>query len=223
MVGYKIDGIDRDLIRDYNWWLSEGRLSTRIDGKKRYLHRVIAERMGFDSDKRIYHKNSNRLDFRRSNLTDISPVQKSIRENALIDAWNMNLIEEHSWGLCSGYLQAKVDGKIRLLHHLIAERMGLDSSKQIDHIDRNKENNHESNLREATHSQNMMNKGIRSDNTSGYPGVYYDMRYKTWRVYINIKSKRIHLGCFKHKKDAIKSRQEAEIKYFGEFANHAHN
>lgn len=215
-----IDKIDLNLlIRDYNWyWDSRGRLRC-TSGKYRdkYLHRLIAERMGLDPSKRIYHKNNNRLDFRRSNLIDFPPTQESIRKNALIDERNMDLIENHSWSFSKRYLQARIDDKIQYLHILIAKRMGLDPSKQIDHIDRNPSNNYEANLREATKSQNAMNCKKHSNNTSGVTGVDWHKRSQKWRARISIDGKLIHLGLFKHKKDAIMARRKAEIKYFGEY------
>lgn len=215
-----IDKIDRDLIRDYRWHRNGGRLQTSINGKTHYLHRMIAERMGLNPDKWVFRKNGNHLDFRRSNLIDISPKQKSIRENALIDEWNIDFLGKYSWCLNSdGYLIAWVNGKMQSLHRLIAKRMGLDPSKQVDHIDRNLLNNYESNLREATHSQNGMNSEIQSNNTSGVTGVCWDKRTQKWLARISVNGKRIHLDYFKHKKDEIKVRKEAELKYFGEFAN----
>lgn len=220
-IGILIDKIHLDLIRDNNWYWNVWRhLQAKVNGKSRYLHRLIAERMGLNVNKRIYHKNRNTLDFRQSNLTDISSTQKLIRKSILIDKWNMDLIRDYTWYLNSGgYLEASIDGKTRLLHHIVAERMGLDISDQIDHIDRNRENNHESNLRLATRSQNAMNKKIYSNNLSGYIGVSWDKKAKKWRACIGFNKKQIHLGYFDDKIEAAHTRDRAAIKYFGEYAN----
>jgi len=46
------------------------------------------------------------------------------------------------------------------------------NKKYADHRDRNKLNNTEANLRAANGSENQMNKGIRTDNTSSKVGVH---------------------------------------------------
>ena len=45
-------------------------------------------------------------------------------------------------------------------------------------------------------------------------GVCYSKRNKCWVAYINFKNKRINLGGYKQKEDAIKARKAAEEKYF---------
>ena len=50
--------------------------------------------------------------------------------------------------------------------------------KEIDHEDRDSTNNKWSNLREATHQQNCFNRKKRSNNTSGYKGVFFDKKKK---------------------------------------------
>lgn len=174
--------------------------------------------MGLDVNKRIHHKNNTRLDFRQSNLTDISPKQKSIRENIQIDGWNMDLIEDYNWYLCNGYLRTTIDGKKHYLHHMVAERMGLDCSDQIDHIDGDRENNHQDNLRIATRSQNGMNRKKQSNNKSGYIGISWAEWAKKWRAEIRVRVKRIHLGYFDDPIVAAKTRDRAALKYHGEFA-----
>ena len=213
-----IDKWNLDLIRDYNWCWHDGRLQASIDGKTRLFHRVIAERMGLNVNKPIFRKNGSHLDFRQSNLIDFSPKQESIRKNILIDEWNMNLVEAYNWCLSGGYLMAWVDGKLRSLHSMLAERMGLDCSSEIDHIDGNRENNHESNLRSATRAQNQANSKKSKNNTSGFIGVSFDKGTNKWAAQIQVKHKHIHLGFFDDIIEAAKIRDRAALKYHGEFA-----
>lgn len=89
---------------------------------------------------------------------------------------------------------------------------------EIDHIDGNGLNNAWANLRDVTHSQNMMNAAVRSDSTSGYKGVSYDKSRDMWYAYINVDGKRKMLGRHKTKQEAVAARKVAQDALFGEFA-----
>ena len=86
----------------------------------------------------------------------------------------------------------------------------------IDHIDGDKLNNNPSNLRLATRQQNGWNRSNKSNNKSGYSGVFF-WRNK-WCARIVINKKQHYLGFFEDINDAIKARQEGELKFHGEFA-----
>lgn len=94
--------------------------------------------------------------------------------------------------------------------------------KNYDHIDRNELNNRRYNLRECTSTENSRNKSISSTNTSGFIGVCWDKDNNKWMSYIGLNDKRIHLGRFDNKEDAIRARLQAEKEYFGEFAPQRH-
>ena len=92
-----------------------------------------------------------------------------------------------------------------------------------DHHDKNKLNNRRDNLFTCTPQENSRNKQIRTDNTSGVTGVYFNSRNAKWVAQINVeKNKTKNLGCFINKEDAVKARLEAESKYYGEFAPQKH-
>lgn len=102
------------------------------------------------------------------------------------------------------------------MHYLIAE-------KYSDHIDRNPLNNRKHNLRKASATENGRNRGLQSNNTSGFTGVWFRKDTNKWSAVIAIaKNKVVSLGCFENKEDAIKARLEAEAKYFEEFAPQRH-
>lgn len=104
------------------------------------------------------------------------------------------------------------------LHQIIAERMGLPKSDRIDHRDLDKLNNSRTNLRSATYSQNGMNRGLLSNNKSGYTGVYWHERDQRWYVQITVNKETMYLGFCDNLEEAIVLRREAAIKYHGEFA-----
>ena len=125
---------------------------------------------------------------------------------------------EAGWVTEKGYLRVTLHGTHYRATHLIWLLMtGEWPTAQVDHIDNNKTNNRWENLREATNSQNNMNKGVRSDNTSGYKGVYWDSWKHKWRAEIYVNRKKIYLGAYIEIEDAIKAYEEAALKHHGEF------
>lgn len=94
--------------------------------------------------------------------------------------------------------------------------------KGYDHKNRNPLDNRRENLRAASQKENVRNKTIQKNNQSGFIGVSYMKNIDRWIARIICDGKRIHLGTFKNKEDAIKERLKAEKKYFGDFAPQQH-
>ena len=90
----------------------------------------------------------------------------------------------------------------------------------VDHIDKDKLNNHIENLRWATHSENGMNRSAPKNNSSGQTGVYYNKTSKKWRAELKRNGKKISLGSYVKFEDAVRARLEGEQEYFGEFQSH---
>ena len=55
---------------------------------------------------------------------------------------------------------------------------------------------------------------LNKNSTTGYKGVSFMSQYGTYRAYITVHRKQIHLGCFHNIADAIKARKAAEEQYF---------
>lgn len=70
-----------------------------------------------------------------------------------------------------------------------------------------------SNCRWATHLEQTHNQRPSYKNKTGTNGVYYDKRYKTYRVSIGSGNKKYHLGSYKKLSDAINARRAGEKKY----------
>jgi hypothetical protein len=115
-----------------------------------------------------------------------------------------------------GYIVISVGYK-RYKAHRLAWYLYYDEwpKNQIDHIDRNKQNNCINNLRDVTQEINQSNSHVRKDSTSGYRGISWNKIRKKWQVRIQINGKRKELGFFDDINKAIERRLEHEnnIKY----------
>src|SRR5438128_2871414 len=87
-----------------------------------------------------------------------------------------------------------------------------------DHINLNSLDNRKENLRICTNQQNNWNKPAGIRNKTGIVGVHFAKHCNRWCAQIKINGKTKHLGIFKDIQDAIKIRQEAEIRLRGEYA-----
>ena len=58
-----------------------------------------------------------------------------------------------------------------------------------------------------------INQGTQRNNTSGHKGVSWDEKSNKWQAYITVNKKRIHLGRFPNKEDAVEARKLAEQQY----------
>lgn len=88
-------------------------------------------------------------------------------------------------------------------------------SQDIDHINRNRDDNAIANLREVSRSVNLKNTKIRKDNTTGYKGVHLQKNGR-YHVYSNFKGKRKNLGYFATLQEAVDciNMNEEEFKSF---------
>jgi len=131
----------------------------------------------------------------------------------IIDIKNVNNIKYYKWHLTGqGYVKNTEKG---WLHYVVKKKR---DGFIIDHINRNKLDNREKNLRYATYIENNRNKKANKPNKHGFVGLTYDERDSKWYPNVYIKGKVVGLGGYKDKKDAIKARIDGEIKYYKEFA-----
>jgi hypothetical protein len=98
-------------------------------------------------------------------------------------------------------------------------RVLLPEVKLIDHKDGNGLNNRRSNLRPATHLQNLANcRKIKRTTTSRYRGVSWHERAGKYFAQIRINGQKTSLGLFESEKDAALAYNAAALEQHGEFA-----
>lgn len=122
------------------------------------------------------------------------------------------------------YRAEKTDnGKYKtiLMHRFI---LSIKNNLQVDHKDHNTLNNVKSNLRAATHAQNMANRKNQKRGLSSYKGVsimrvkYKDKTHSYWRASICVNNKRFQIGNFNNEIDAAMAYNKKAIELLGEFA-----
>lgn len=119
----------------------------------------------------------------------------------------------------SGYRLLSLKKK-RLYAHCVAWCLMTGSwpTFEIDHVNRNKDDNRWENFRPATRQQNARNQGLRSDTQSGFKGVSFHTKVGRWRAVIETDDGHRHLGYFNSPELASAAYRQAVIQHFGQFA-----
>lgn len=127
--------------------------------------------------------------------------------------------EEAGWQDVHGYRRIMVDGK-KLYVHRVAVAMTLNRwpEEEIDHQNGDTLDNRMSNLREASHSENLKNTAFQTNNKSGRKGVHWDKARSKWVAQIMVDGKQKFLGRFNDRDAASKAYQSAAKFHFGAFA-----
>lgn len=112
-------------------------------------------------------------------------------------------------GVCERWLEA---GNLGLLNFL--EDMGNSDGLTLERIDVNGDYCPENCIWD-TRSNQGYNQRVRSTNKSGRTGVRFHKDRNKWVAYITHEGKSRGLGYFETFEDAVKAREEAELKYFG--------
>jgi len=135
------------------------------------------------------------------------------------DLEDYDLIKDYCWRKeTNGYIVSNIKGdnrKLIKMHRLIMNVYKFEI--KVDHIFHNKFDNRKEYLRIVNNINNSKNKQMQSNNTSGVIGVYYDKNRDRWCAEIKVDKVKIYLGRYKDIEEAKRVREDAEIKYFGEY------
>lgn len=113
-----------------------------------------------------------------------NPTNTKIRKGAIAGSKTYN------------YYRVNIYNRNYRLHRIIWLYVhGYFPENEIDHIDRNGQNNKLNNLREVSRQCNLRNTGLYTTNKSGITGVYFDKTRFTWCAFIRVNGKLYNLGC----------------------------
>jgi len=133
-------------------------------------------------------------------------------------SWNTKYAGKRAGTVNHGYLIINLNGFFYRAHKIIFLIEHGIYAEVIDHINGDRLDNRICNLRQVTHSQNMMNRPTQKNNKSGLKGVSLHPG-GLWRARIWVKRKEYFLGFFKTKELAFEAYCEAAKTYHGEYAN----
>lgn len=159
------------------------------------------------------------LNSRKHNPCDLSGEYgigyTSKGEEFYFDKEDVAIVDRYTWCIDSiGRVCSSDNGHTVYLSRLV---MNAPDGMDVDHIFHNRRDNRKSKLRVCLHIDNCKNNPVRSNNTSGYTGVWYSKNRNKWAAEIKVNKKKKHLGYFNNKEDAYIAYEDAKNKYFGEF------
>jgi len=124
----------------------------------------------------------------------------------IIDEENIDRVNLFPWFMRGKYLATNMGNpQFHVLLHVYLfghAKRGL----EWDHINRDKMDNRKENLRQGTHSQNNLNKGLTVLNKSGFKGV--NQKHDKWRGTLRVDGKQLYTTVFLTPEEAAKARQE---------------
>ena len=142
-----------------------------------------------------------------------------VAAKALIDIEDIDKVKSYKWHLSVerdkyNYVISN-NSPDKKLHRFI---MDAPKNTVVDHINHNPLDNRKSNLRICSNQQNICNCELAKNNTSGVKGVYWAKDKQKWTVQVTINNKTKYIGRYSTLEEAIKAREEAAKKYYGEYA-----
>ena len=146
------------------------------------------------------------------------------RHTILYDACDADKVEPWTWHIMKGhstyYARRQTPRPNRKQIAMHRELTECPKGMMVDHRNGNGLDNRQENLRVCTMSQNMMNRGKTSQNSTGYKGVYKtgDSKLNPYSAKIQKNGKVYCLGHYKTAEEAHEARLRKEKELFGEFS-----
>lgn len=138
----------------------------------------------------------------------------------LIDVFNLARFKDIRWVYDKGYVRGAIPGSLRRYTYLHNAVLNVTVKKgyETDHINGDKLDNRRCNLRYGTRAENLRNRKVQRNSSSGVKGVNFSKLHKKWRVRISCNKKRYHLGLFDDLHAATMIYNKAALKFHGVYA-----
>lgn len=147
----------------------------------------------------------------------VAYIQLDKGKVAVVDAADAEVLSGSTWFAVERgktfYAARSPLGKMEYMHRVI---IGASDDQLVDHENRDGLDNRRANIRISTAGENAANADLRSDNTSGFKGVYASGN--RWTARIKVDGKKVYLGSFDTAQQAADAYDNAAIEAFGEFA-----
>ena len=154
----------------------------------------------------------------------VKTIELPTGESVKVDAdFYLMLMTLGSWCKQVGrYAATRHRGELLLMHRIVYQwRFGaIPEGMTVDHQDRDGFNNSTSNLRPATVCQQRANSRMKSNNTSGYKGVFLQKKSGRWFTQLSSRGVLYYGGCFDTPEEAAVAYAELAELHHGEFAHH---
>lgn len=118
----------------------------------------------------------------------------------------------------AGYIVIGIHGTLYYAHRLAWLYVTGEWPAQVDHENNRRGDNWWTNLRLATHQQNVLNAKLAKNNTSGRKGVYWHHGASKWSASIMLNGRSNYLGLFESLDDAATAYMNAAMAAQPEFA-----
>lgn len=141
---------------------------------------------------------------------------------AIVDADDYDALARFNWYAAKDHRTFYAGRGIRLpsgrWSSITMHRTLMPGHKYIDHINGNGLDNRRSNLRPATHAENMRNRRMGRNNTSGYVGVRWRPEKGRWETRIQVDGRKLRVGMYATAEEAARARDAAALEHHGPFA-----
>lgn len=146
-------------------------------------------------------------------------VHLSHGDIAVLDAGDLPLVLPYKWysRRPNPYAMVRCQGTTLYMHRLI---MGLANGdrRKVDHINHDTLDNRRSNLRIATHRENLRNMRKVTPHSSRFKGVSLCKGSGRWHANAHLNYQKHFLGSFATEVEAAEAYDAFAIKHFGEYA-----
>lgn len=157
------------------------------------------------------HLNSRNWNFEQPEDHKLIPLTQG--KFARVDNEDFDKVKGINWYYSGGYA---MNDSLGGMHRVI---MDAPDDMLVDHvIQENTLDNRKSNLRLATHTQNIANSRYHHDCSSMYKGVSWKKDKAKWVAQIYINKKQTNLGNFDCEIECAKAYDKKALEYRGEFA-----